>query len=53
MPMSLASSEMTTEERCEHLLGVIACALTGKRPHELFPWVRAGLDQFAREVGRG
>jgi len=27
--------------------------MTGKRPHELFPWVRAGLDQFAREVGRG
>lgn len=53
MPLSLASSEMTTEERCEHLLGVIACALTGKRPHELFPWIRAGLDQFAREVGRG
>ena len=53
MPLRLASSEMTTEEPCEHLLGVIACAMTGKRPHELFPWVRAGLDQFAREVGRG
>ncbi|MEY4847408.1 MAG: hypothetical protein RLZZ36_521 [Pseudomonadota bacterium] len=53
MPVALARLEMTTGERCEHLLGVIACTLTGKRPHEFMPWVRSGLDEFAREVGRG
>jgi hypothetical protein len=42
MPVGLASQEMTTDERQEWLLGVIACTLTGKRPHQLFPWLRGG-----------
>jgi hypothetical protein len=53
MPIGLASSEMTTLERCEFLLGVIACSQTNKRPQELFPWVKAGLAEFDREVLRG
>jgi hypothetical protein len=53
MPIALARQEMTTGERCEYLLGIIACSLTGKRPHDLFPWIKAGLSEFAREVGHG
>ncbi len=53
MAGGIAKTEMTTGERCEFLLGVIACAMTGKRPAELFPWVRGGIDQMLREVGRG
>lgn len=53
MPGAIAKTELTTLERVEFLLGVIACSSTGRKPHELFPWVRAGLDEFAREVGRG
>ena len=34
------AQQLTTEERCEYLLGVIACALTGQRPYQLFPWMR-------------
>ena len=34
------ANHLTSEERREHLLGVIACALTGQRPHQLFPWLR-------------
>lgn len=41
MPAGLATTEMTTEERCEWLLGVIACALTGRKPHGFFPWLKA------------
>lgn len=52
MPKGLAMSELTTEERCEHLLGVIACALTGKGAHEFMPWVRRGIEEFMSEVGR-
>jgi hypothetical protein len=36
------AKELTTEERMESALVVIACALTGKRPHQLFQWVRHG-----------
>ena len=53
MPMHLAADEMTTEERCEWLLSVIACTVTGKPAHELLPWRRRGLDEFAKEVSRG
>jgi hypothetical protein len=53
MPIGLASSEMTTLERCEFLLGVIACAQTRQRPHELFPWVKAGVAEFEKEVFGG
>jgi len=42
MPAGLAR-EKTTHERCEHLLGVIACALTGKRPHQIMPWLTQDL----------
>jgi len=40
MAAGLAASEVTNEERCEHLLGVIACALTGKRLRDLCPWMK-------------
>jgi len=53
MPIGLASSEMTTLERCEWLLGQLLCAWTGKRPHELFPWVKQGIAEFDAEVFRG
>lgn len=53
MPGAIAKTELTTLERVEYLLGILACATTGKRPHELFPWVRNGIEDFAREVGHG
>jgi len=53
MPGAIAVSELTTLERVEFLLGVMACAITGRKPHELFPWVKSGIDQFQAEVGRG
>jgi hypothetical protein len=53
MPAHLAKTEMTTEERQEFLLGVIACAVTGTKPAQLFPWIKRGLDEFFQEVGRG
>lgn len=53
MAGGIARTELTTGERCEFLLGVIACAMTGKRPADLFPWVRGGIDQLYQEVGRG
>lgn len=53
MPGALARCEMTTEERCEYLLGIIACAVTRRPPSELFPWVRQGLSQFLAEVTNG
>ena len=53
MPYGLCASELTTEERCEHLLGIIACTLTGRRPHDLMPWVRRGINEFMQEVGGG
>ena len=43
MPAGLAK-ELTTAERCEHLLGVIAVALTGRRPHQVMPWLVRGLE---------
>lgn len=42
MPAGIAAKEMTTDERQEFLLGVIACALTGKRPGQIMPWMRGG-----------
>lgn len=53
MPHGLAISELTTMERCEHLLGVIACVLSGRPARDVMPWVRRGLDEFAQEVGHG
>lgn len=38
--------EATTLERIEHLLTVVACAMTGQQPHVLLPWRRAGIDSF-------
>jgi hypothetical protein len=40
MPVGLSSQELTTEERIENALVVIACALTGKRPNAVFPWLK-------------
>lgn len=31
--------DMTPAERTEHLLTVIACALTRAKPHEVAPWL--------------
>lgn len=53
MPAHLARTEMTTEERQEFLLGVIACSLTGRKPAQLFPWVKRGLEEFFQEVAGG
>jgi hypothetical protein len=53
MAGNIAKVELTTAERCEFLLGVIACAMTGKKPAELFPWVRSGIDQLFKEVADG
>jgi len=38
------ASELTTPERCEHLLGVIACALTRRRPTDVMPWLKGNFD---------
>jgi hypothetical protein len=40
MAAGLAAKELTTEERIESALVVIACALTRRRPSDLFPWSR-------------
>ena len=40
------ANQLTTEERSEYLLGVIACAITGKRPQQVFPWLRSSGDGF-------
>lgn len=53
MPGAIARSELTTQERCEFLLGVIACAITRRRPADIFPWVRSELNQFLSEVSGG
>lgn len=53
MPHGLAMSELTTAERCEHLLAVIACAMTGKAPHEFMPWVKRGIAEFMGEMSHG
>ena len=34
------AEELTTNERCEYLLTIIASALTHKRPSELVPWLK-------------
>jgi len=44
------SRELTTLERIEHLLTVVACNLTGTQPHVLLPWKRAGVSQFMEAV---
>jgi len=41
MPAGLASSTLTSEERIESLLLVIACALTQKPPHRIAPWLNS------------
>lgn len=53
MPIGIAGAELTTAERQEFLLTVIASALTRKRPHEFLPWVRAGLSEFLEGFGNG
>ena len=39
MALGLAAVQQTTEERIESLLLVIACAMTGKPPHKVAPWL--------------
>lgn len=51
-PMGLAK-ELTTMERVEFLLTVVACTLTGKPPQTICPWNKSGIDQFVQAVRRG
>lgn len=51
-PVALAK-ELTTLERVEFLLTVVACSLTGKPPHVLCPWQKSGIDNFMQAVRRG
>lgn len=47
------SKELTTMERIEFLLTVVACSLTGKQPQTLLPWRTAGIEEFRKAVRRG
>mgnify|MGYP003344765052 CR=1 FL=1 len=47
------ASDLTNAERIEHLLTVVACALTGQPAHQVCPWRRAGIDDFMRRLGNG
>ena len=47
------AQELTTAERIEHLLTVVACSLTGQPAHQVCPWRREGIDGFMRRVGNG
>lgn len=47
------AKELTTMERIEHLLTVVACALTRQPAHAVCPWRAEGLSQFFKAVGRG
>jgi len=40
-------------ERLEHLLTVVACALTRQPAHVVCPWRQQGLARFAEAVARG
>lgn len=40
------SGEMTSEERQEHLLLVIACATSHQRARDVAPWIKARLNAF-------
>lgn len=51
-PLGLAA-ELTTLERIEHLLTVIACATTGQPAHVVCPWRRAGIASFLKAVSGG
>lgn len=51
-PLGLAS-ELTTLERIEHLLTVVACATTGQPAHVVCPWRRAGIAQFLKAAEHG
>jgi len=42
MELGLAK-DLTSQERCEHLLGVIACAVTNRRAAEVMPWLMGDL----------
>lgn len=39
-------------ERLEHLLVVIACATTRRKPHEVAPWLREERERTMREAIR-
>lgn len=47
------AQEVTTIERVEYLLTVVACSLTGQPAHVVCPWRRAGIESFMKAVVRG
>lgn len=47
------AKELTTPERIEHLLTVVACALTRQPAHVVCPWRASGIADFMRAVGNG
>lgn len=50
MEMDIAiATELTTMERIEHLLTVLACGITGQPAHRVCPWIQSGIDQFMGE----
>lgn len=45
--MDVGLSEHPTVEECsEHLLLVIACAVSGKKPRDVAPWIAARVNAF-------
>lgn len=47
------ASELTTMERIEHLLTVVACSMTGQGAHVVCPWRRSGIEDFVRRATDG
>lgn len=47
------AQEVTTMERVEYLLTVVACSLTGQPAHVICPWRRAGIERFLKAVQHG
>lgn len=47
------AKELTTLERIEHLLTVMACAATRQPAHVVCPWRRAGIAAFLKAAGNG
>lgn len=47
------ASELTTMERVEYLLTVVACSITGQPAYTICPWRKSGIDGFMKAVARG
>jgi hypothetical protein len=45
------AGELTTEERQEHLLLVIACATSHQPARDVAPWIRSRLSAFEEAFG--